>query len=132
MKRRPALWTLAFPEQVRRTTKGPKKPKGESPRHKAYRRAAKAFLENHPRCEAQWAFKEGAWQFIYQCSLIRLRAQASEVHHKAGRAGSLLLDQSHWLAVCPQCHRRIHDHPKEAIARGNLDPSGWRHKRGPK
>lgn len=37
-----------------------------------------------------------------------------EVHHTRGRAGALLLDARYWLAVCPACHRWIHDNINEA------------------
>lgn len=58
-----------------------------------------AFLEANPTCArcGQWAF---------------------QVHHKAGRVGALLLDDSKWLAVCAFCHEWITTHPGEAIEQG--------------
>lgn len=58
-----------------------------------------AFLEANPNCArcGQWAF---------------------QVHHKAGRLGSLLLDESNWLPLCGFCHDHVTRHPQEAIAEG--------------
>jgi len=39
---------------------------------------------------------------------------ATDVHHKAGRVGDLLLDVTYWLAACRACHDWIERHPKEA------------------
>ncbi len=33
------------------------------------------------------------------------------VHHKEGRIGNLLLDETKWLACCIECHRYIEDNP---------------------
>lgn len=49
---------------------------------------------------------------------LRCGALATEVHHKAGRVGGLLLDESKWAAVCAGCHRYITEHPAEAVDRG--------------
>ncbi len=32
-----------------------------------------------------------------------------QVHHQKGRKGDKLLDDTKWLAVCNECHRKIHD-----------------------
>jgi ribosomal protein S27AE len=57
------------------------------------------FLEANPTCArcGQWAF---------------------QIHHKAGRIGALLLDESKWLAVCGFCHDEITRNPAQAIADG--------------
>lgn len=39
---------------------------------------------------------------------------ATEVHHKKGRVGKLLLDVRYWLAVSRDGHRWIEEHPDEA------------------
>lgn len=41
-------------------------------------------------------------------------------HHKAGRRGANLHDDSKFMAVCWQHHNWIHDNPKEATDRGYL------------
>lgn len=45
---------------------------------------------------------------------------AVEVHHKGGRVGKLLNDQSLWLAVSRKGHNYIHDNPEESYSRGWL------------
>lgn len=50
-----------------------------------------------------------------------------EVHHKRGRAGALLLATEHWAALCPSCHRWVHDNPADARETGWLGPWGKRH-----
>lgn len=44
--------------------------------------------------------------------------QASDVHHMAGRVGNLLLDITHWLAVCRACHTYIENNPAAAKEMG--------------
>jgi hypothetical protein len=39
---------------------------------------------------------------------------STEIHHKAGRIGRLLLEESLWLAVSRRGHTWIEEHPKEA------------------
>lgn len=43
---------------------------------------------------------------------------ATEIHHKIGRSNNRLLQVEHWLAVCPDCHRHLTDHPKWAREHG--------------
>lgn len=43
---------------------------------------------------------------------------STDVHHKAGRAGELYLNEEFWLAVCRACHMWIETHPKEAREKG--------------
>lgn len=45
---------------------------------------------------------------------------AMEVHHKAGRRENLLKIET-WLAVCPGCHRIIHDQPAWAREQGYME-----------
>lgn len=44
----------------------------------------------------------------------------TEVHHRAGRSGERLNDQSLWMTVCRPCHNEIHDNPEEARKQGYL------------
>lgn len=64
----------------------------------------KEFLSTRPLCEARVPGK---------CTRF-----ASQVHHKAGRTGSLYLDVSKWLAICHECHTWATEHSKEAIEMG--------------
>lgn len=74
-----------------------------------YVRQRNAFLKKNCMCEACLEFR-------------MVRRDANDVHHKQGRTGNLLLDESKWMAVCRYCHDWIHDNPKEATARGWLIP----------
>ncbi len=51
---------------------------------------------------------------------IAQKVRTTDVHHKDGREGKLLLDKSKWLAVCRPGHTWIHDHSNEARKRGWL------------
>lgn len=57
------------------------------------------FLFNHPVCQA---------------NLPGCTKESTQVHHKVGRQGALLLDTTHFLAVCYNCHRKIEDAPEMA------------------
>ena len=62
------------------------------------------FLNEHPMCEAHIA---GV------CT-----GTSSEIHHKAGRIGKLLLDIRYWLSTCRSCHQFIEMNPKAAREMG--------------
>ena len=64
-----------------------------------YIKKRREFLEHNPWC-------------------LRCGGKATEVHHKAGRVGAALLDDTKWAAVCSDCHRYITGHPTEAVERG--------------
>ena len=42
----------------------------------------------------------------------------TEIHHKKGRVGKLLLDQNYWLAVSREGHRKIEENPEWAKEMG--------------
>lgn len=54
------------------------------------------FLSMHQRCSA---------------SLNGCDGMATDIHHKSGRIGELLLDTTKWIAVCRSCHTYIESHP---------------------
>ena len=66
---------------------------------RVYLRRSRLFLEANPQCA--------------RCGGI-----ADQVHHKAGRDGYRLLDESRWLSLCGPCHCHITTHPLEAIRQG--------------
>lgn len=68
-----------------------------------YLKSRLIFLNEHQKCEA---------------GLTGCRIWATEVHHKRGRIGRLLLNILYWLAVCRVCHRWIEEHPEEAKEKG--------------
>ena len=49
----------------------------------------------------------------------------TEVHHRVGRVGKLLLDEQHWSAVCAEAHRFIHDNHTIALAAGVIGEGPW-------
>ena len=54
---------------------------------------------------------------------------ATEVHHVRGRVGPLLLDTTHWLAMCAGCHRWAHENINEARERNLIaQPGDWNRK----
>lgn len=46
--------------------------------------------------------------------------RAAHVHHRRLRSQGGGDEPSNLLAVCPPCHRYIHDHPAESYERGWL------------
>ena len=70
----------------------------------AYSALRKAFLQTHPRCQAH---------VDHNCL-----GKATECHHKQGRIGELLCDDTKFLAVCRNCHFFIENNREEAIDRG--------------
>lgn len=72
--------------------------------NKEYSSLASKFKAEHPNCEIN------ANEY---CT-----GKTDDIHHPAGRIGSLLLDVSKWKAACRSCHQYAHDHPKEAIEKG--------------
>jgi hypothetical protein len=77
-----------------------------------YSKLAQQFKLDHPKCAC--------------CGVIWFRpAKATtEVHHRQGRRGKLLLDQRFWTAACAQCHRYIHNHPTQTRKLGLLGEVG--------
>lgn len=54
------------------------------------------------------------------CEVKGCGSPANDLHHKAGRVGSLLYDKDYFMAVCRGCHDYIHDYPKEAEKKGYI------------
>ena len=105
-----ALWTqfVAQPPQPAKPTRGD------------YNAAAREWLRENRACEA--------CQRRLDVDISEER-NATQVHHKHGRRGALLTDESLWVAVCSDCHRWIHDHPAAATLLGLLAPKGqWNRK----
>lgn len=46
------------------------------------------------------------------------KGQATEVHHKKGRIGNDLLDETNWLALCHNCHEYVENHREFAMEKG--------------
>lgn len=72
----------------------------------AYAKAAKEWKKTPRECQAK----------LPGCTRI-----ATQIHHKEGRDGHRLLDQTTWLAVCHNCHngpKGITEDSKGAIEKG--------------
>lgn len=71
---------------------------------KEYSVRRRVFLQNHSMCEAHI-------QGI-------CKGQSTEVHHKKGRVGDDLLDETHWLALCHSCHEYVENNRAFAMEQG--------------
>jgi hypothetical protein len=71
-----------------------KKSEKRTEEEKQYTKDRKLFLEVRMLCEVKGC-----------------KRRSEEVHHKAGRTGSLYMNQKYWLAVCPAHHAYIEVHP---------------------
>lgn len=77
-------------------------------RMKLYRAAKARYLKDYPSC---------------QCGCGR---KSKEVHHTRGRLGSLLLDETYWLALAPECHAWVHNNIDAARERNLIaQPGDW-------
>ena len=56
----------------------------------------------------------------HYCEVEGCRNYMSAVHHKKGRIGKNLLDETTWLAVCNSCHAKIHKNPAWAMSHGYM------------
>jgi hypothetical protein len=86
--------------------------------NREYALRRKLWLSGRLFCEVQWALLNEMGVPLIR--LARECPRATEVHHKAGRIGAALNDESNWMAVSAEGHRWLHDHPKQARARGWL------------
>jgi len=64
-----------------------------------YKQVREKFLGNNPICQ------------VCRCKM------ASQVHHRRGRFGDRLNEVEFFLAVCFECHERIHHNPVWAYAK---------------
>lgn len=98
-----------------------------------YSKKRKAFLLDHPFCQVwlarnditemgDWFYRDSKSGQIYSdLTLLALRPDhACDIHHKAGRTGWRLNDETQWLAVSREAHEWIHANPSEARRRGWL------------
>lgn len=86
--------------------------KWQKDRLAVYKKDKAWFLMTHPMCEA--------------CRQIygTLPRKSVDVHHRHGRAGSLLCDMRFWTAVCRFCHDWIHRNIEAARLRGLIAQRG--------
>lgn len=136
-KHKPALWRTtpsgrrqAAHEAERAAQRRLTRQKAASARRKPVRRVsttkAKASRIYNIRVKA-W-LKEIGHTFCH-CCIARNEAirpkPATQCHHRNGRLGSLLMDESKWIPVCADCHDWIHNRePELAREIGMLCPKG--------
>jgi len=48
--------------------------------------------------------------------------KATQIHHRKGRVGNLLIDMRWWMAVSEEGHRKIHNDPKTSYEKGYMVP----------
>jgi hypothetical protein len=77
-------------------TRSPHRSKEEA----QYLKQRLSYMNTNPKCQAS---------IPNLCS-----HNATDVHHKNGRANERLNDTEHWVSVCRSCHDWIHSHPIEA------------------
>lgn len=95
-----------------------------------YSKKRKAFLEAHPWCQVTLArFGCDERMVITNGGIFKVCGdivgtvhvpRSCDIHHKAGRTGWRLNDESQWLAVSREAHEWIHANPSEARRRGWL------------
>ena len=78
-----------------------------------YVKQRRAYLTAHRRCETH--------NMVFPGEIVPF---ARDIHHTAGRTGSLLLDESKWYAVCGNCHSFVHTFIKRARDLGLIAPVG--------
>lgn len=52
------------------------------------------------------------------CEVVECHNRSNQIHHMQGRDGDKLTDVNLFLAVCPDCHRRITEDSAWAISQG--------------
>lgn len=78
-----------------------KRSKKRAKQETEYSKVRRIYLEHFPVCE------------VWNCGL-----KSTQIHHRMGRIGPLLIDVNHFLAVCDTCHSYIENHPLWAKEQG--------------
>jgi hypothetical protein len=105
--RRPAPTSIRR-TRLKRSTKPIRRSTPKRAREKSqYSRKCAAYKRKHPWCAACEALSRFNPMPVGIC-------RTSDVHHKMGREGDLLLDERFWMPVCRTCHDWIEDHGREA------------------
>lgn len=114
---------------LRRTKLRPYSKKREAAQRE-YLKARTCFLIAHPYCQASihlLGLEESdviGWNGLYRdlFGVFQPIPHSQDIHHKAGRIGTNLLDTTTWMAVSRAQHDRIHANPKWAREIGFLTP----------
>ncbi len=98
-------------------------------RLRLYAKARARFLEANPICGV-W-LRRDACVIKHDGKMIGfaigcIPQYSTEIHHKRGRNGELLLDERYWLAVSSENHTWIHNNIAEARKLGLIaQPGEW-------
>ena len=81
--------------------------------------------------ERRYRARVKVWLAQYHfCEWEGCTNKPTEVHHRNGRRGRLLLWEAGWFALCQHHHQDVHANPAEARRRGLLCPAGqWNDQR---
>lgn len=111
---------------------------GDKPNSKVIRRIRPVSKIRNRRLRA-YALQARLWKEGRECEARGLRSTSgkplcsnrahlcTEVHHRHGRVGDLLLATDTWIGLCATAHRFAHDHPAEAKALGLIGDGPWNH-----
>jgi len=105
-KTRPAPWTMTKPQPK-------KQPRQRIP----------ASTKQRAKELRQYRERVKVWIAGKVCAVYPDRS-ATECHHKKGRVGRLLLDESNWIPVSKEAHEKIHHNPEWARQSGYLAERG--------
>ncbi len=86
-----------------------KESKTHRQRRLSYLKKKQIWLEQHPGC-----------QFENELGVMCGKTWGVTNHHKKGRIGNNLLDDSTFMTVCLLHHLRIHANPHESYERGYM------------
>lgn len=112
-----ALWTKAFPKQVRTAQAKPKQPKP--------RKRIKAVSNRKRRALTEYEKEKQAWQLQLENQRCAITGEANpDVHHSRGRIGELLCLSALWVPLCRRVHNWTASHPRLAAQVGLLCPAG--------
>ncbi len=120
-----ATWLKRKPAGPKPKRPLPRVTKKRAKQLREYSIRSKAFLIRHPYCQA---FMEDRGHKEDEVKMHGGFAPggfgqvpfSTEVHHREGRIGEKLLDESTWMAVCNDVHMWIHANPSAARAKGWL------------
>lgn len=88
---------------------------GLAARRRQYAKEGPIWLEGK-KCEPHWVV--AAENGDTSSAWINSAPAATEIHHKEGREGKLLLDKTKWLATCRACHVFVEEHGRWAREHG--------------
>jgi hypothetical protein len=103
-------------------------PRGEVPRPPARQKRVAPMSDKRKVELQQYAKLKRIWMKGKRCE--RCNAAATDLHHKRGRTGSLLIDVRHWVALCRPCHDWVGAHIAEAREAGLICAEGEWNKTG--